>query len=130
MNAALAANNLQATISTAGAITITTSNDAASATIGTIGGTSAAAGQTFTGLTAAAPVQDAAAQLTRANLVNQYNNIIQQIQTTSQDASFNGVNLLNGDTLKLVFNVLNHRLQVATGERFGGQHARASGPAS
>jgi len=36
--------------------------------------------------------------------VSQYNNIIQQIKTTSQDASFNGVNLLNGDQLKLVFN--------------------------
>ncbi len=36
--------------------------------------------------------------------MTQYNNIIDQINTTSQDASFNGVNLLNGDTLKLVFN--------------------------
>ena len=36
--------------------------------------------------------------------LTQYNNIIQQIQTTAQDASFNGVNLLNGDQLKLVFN--------------------------
>ena len=36
--------------------------------------------------------------------MSQYNNIIQQITTTAQDASFNGVNLLNGDTLKLVFN--------------------------
>jgi flagellin-like hook-associated protein FlgL len=36
--------------------------------------------------------------------VAQYNNVLQQINTTSQDASFNGVNLLNGDQLKLVFN--------------------------
>ena len=34
----------------------------------------------------------------------QYNNVLQQINTTSQDSSFNGVNLLNGDQLKLVFN--------------------------
>ena len=34
----------------------------------------------------------------------QYNNVLAQINTTAQDASFNGVNLLNGDTLKLVFN--------------------------
>ena len=27
-----------------------------------------------------------------------------QINTTSQDSSFNGINLLNGDDLKLVFN--------------------------
>jgi flagellin len=118
LNAALASNNLQATISTAGAITITTSNDAASATIGAIAGTSTAASQAFNGLTAAAPVQDAAAQLTRANLVGQYNNIIQQIQTTSQDASFNGVNLLAGDTLKLVFNETGKSTLSITGVTF------------
>jgi flagellin len=104
LNAALAGNNLQATISTTGAISITTSNDAASSTIGAIGGTAAASGAKFNGLTGAAPVQDAAAQLTRSNLVTQYNNIIQQITNVAQDASFGGVNLLNGDTLKLVFN--------------------------
>ena len=47
---------------------------------------------------------DAASQTIRANLVSQYNNIITQITTTSQDASFNGINLLNGDDLKLTFN--------------------------
>ena len=36
--------------------------------------------------------------------MSQYNNVLAQINTTAQDASFNGVNLLNGDTLKLVFN--------------------------
>jgi len=36
--------------------------------------------------------------------VTQYNNVLQQIDTTAQDSSFNGVNLLNGDQLKLVFN--------------------------
>jgi flagellin-like hook-associated protein FlgL len=118
LNAALSANNLQATISTAGAITITTSNDAASSTIGTVGGTSAATGEAFDGVAGSAPVQDAAAQLTRANLVSQYNNIIQQIQTTSQDASFNGVNLLNGDTLKLVFNETGKSTLSITGVTF------------
>jgi len=50
------------------------------------------------------PIQDPVAQAARSSLVNQYNNILAQIDTTSQDSSFNGVNLLNGDTLKLVFN--------------------------
>ena len=54
--------------------------------------------------TAGNPVPDAASQTVRANLVAQYNNILQQITTTSQDASFNGINLLNGDDLKLTFN--------------------------
>ena len=33
----------------------------------------------------------------------QYNQVLQQINTTSQDSSFNGINLLNGDTLNLTF---------------------------
>ena len=104
LNAALLPNNLQASIGTNGAITITTANDAASSTIGTLGGTSTNPGGVFAGLSIAAPIVDPTSQATRANLVSQYNNIINQIKTTSQDASFNGVNLLNGDQLKLIFN--------------------------
>jgi flagellin len=107
LNGKLAANNLQATVDSTGVITITTTNEAASSTIGTIGGTAAGAGKAFNGLTGAAPVQDAAAQLVRSNLVSQYNNILDQISSTAQDASFNGVNLLNGDQLKLTFNETN-----------------------
>ena len=43
-------------------------------------------------------------QTTRANLVVEYNQMIEQIKTAAQDSSFNGVNLLNGDALKLAFN--------------------------
>jgi hypothetical protein len=103
LNTALAANDLQASINTTGQISITTSNNAASNTIGTIGGTAAATGAAFAGLTAAAPVADPASQTTRADLVAQYNQVLQQINTTSQDSSFNGINLLNGDTLDLTF---------------------------
>jgi flagellin len=39
----------------------------------------------------------------RIELVAQYNQVLQQINTTSQDSSFNGINLLNGDTLNLTF---------------------------
>jgi flagellin-like hook-associated protein FlgL len=99
LNAALAANNLQASISPAGAITLQTTNNAASSTIAAITGTSP-----FTGLTGGAPVADPNSQATRANLVSQYNNLLAQINTTAQDSSFNGINLLNGDTLNLVFN--------------------------
>ncbi|MGH6711315.1 MAG: flagellin [Bradyrhizobium sp.] len=104
LNDALAANNLQATF-VSGKLTITTTNEAASATIGAITGSAVGASQAFAaGTTAPAPVVDASAKLTRDNLVSQYNNIINQITTTAQDASFNGVNLLGGDTLKLTFN--------------------------
>ena len=106
LNNALLANNLSATIDANGLLTITASNDYASSTLGstvaggTIGGTLTSA---LTFSTASNPVQDAVAQTARANLVAQYNNILNQIDTTSQDSSFNGVNLLNGDQLKLVF---------------------------
>src|SRR5204863_1146741 len=53
---------------------------------------------------AGAPTADPASQAIRSNLVSQYNAVIAQITTTSQDASFNGINLLNGDDLKLTFN--------------------------
>src|SRR6202034_611602 len=68
LNTALAANDLQASINTTGQISITTSNNAASNTIGTIGGTAVATGAAFAGLTAAAPVADPASQTTRADL--------------------------------------------------------------
>src|SRR5258708_4718815 len=69
-----------------------------------ISGTNTATLVTPTGGAAGKPLADAASQTIRAGLVSQYNNIIQQITTTSQDASFNGINLLNGDNLKLTFN--------------------------
>jgi flagellin len=114
LNAALAANNLQASISTTGAINIVTSNDAASSTIGAIGGTATP----FASLVGAPPVLDPNSQATRASLVDQYNNVLQQINTTSQDSSFNGINLLNGDTLKLTFNETGRSTLSITGVTF------------
>ncbi|MBH5370605.1 DUF1522 domain-containing protein [Bradyrhizobium glycinis] len=107
LNAQLQANHLTATIDANGVLTVTTVNEYASSTLGssTAGGV---VGGTITGVlsftTAQPPIQDPVAQTARSNLVNQFNNILAQIDTTSQDSSFNGVNLLNGDTLKLVFN--------------------------
>jgi flagellin len=115
-NTALSAAGLGLTASLAsdGSITLTSTNDNASQslTLGTtaaantiaISGTDTATLVTPAGGAAGKPLADAASQTIRANLVSQYNNIIQQITTTSQDASFNGINLLNGDDLKLTFN--------------------------
>jgi len=107
LNVQLQANHLTATIDANGVLTVTTVNEYASSTLGssTAGGT---VGGTLTSVlaftTAQPPVQDPVAQTARSSLVSQFNNILAQIDTTSQDSSFNGVNLLNGDTLKLVFN--------------------------
>jgi len=115
-NTALSAAGLglTASLATNGSITLTSTNDNASQslTLGTtaaantiaISGTNTAALVTPTGGAAGKPLADAASQAIRANLVSQYNNVIQQITTTSQDSSFNGINLLNGDNLKLTFN--------------------------
>jgi flagellin-like hook-associated protein FlgL len=83
---------------------ITTTNDSASQTIGTPTGSATAPGLAFAGVSGGAPVQDQTALSNRANLVDQYNNILDQIKTTAQDASYNGIDLLNGDQLKLTFN--------------------------
>jgi len=42
----------------------------------------------------------------RSNLVTQFNQLKDQLDKTAQDASFNGINLLTGDVLKLFFNEL------------------------
>jgi flagellin len=105
---------LTASLASDGSIALTSNNDNASQTLTTgttaaanniaISGTDTATLVTPTGGTAGAPLADPNAQSTRASLVSQYNNIIAQITTTSQDSSFNGINLLNGDDLKLTFN--------------------------
>ena len=66
---------------------------------------------------------DPNAQATRAGLIAQYNNILQQIDTTSQDSSFNGINLLEGDTLNLTFD---ETWQVHAGDP--GRHLQYRGP--
>jgi flagellin-like hook-associated protein FlgL len=103
LNAALAPNNLSAGLDANNKLVITTLNDAASKTIGAVTYTNTGGG-TVTFGAVNPPIADVNSQVTRANLVAQYNNIIAQITTTSQDASFNGINLLNGDDLKLTFN--------------------------
>ncbi len=40
----------------------------------------------------------------RQSLLTQFNALLGQIDTTSSDSGYNGINLLNGDTLKLNFN--------------------------
>ncbi|MEH2538483.1 MULTISPECIES: DUF1522 domain-containing protein [unclassified Bradyrhizobium] len=121
LNAALLANNLSATLDSTGKLTISATNDYASTTIGSvtsggaIGGTLTSA-ISFT--TASAPVVDNAAQTVRSGLVNQFNGILAQITTTAADASFNGVNLLGGDQLKLTFNETGKSTLSITGVNF------------
>jgi flagellin len=130
-NAALSAAGigLTASLATNGSISFTSTNDNASQslTLGTtpaantvaLSGTATFALVTPAGGTAGNPVADAASQSIRSNLVAQYNNIIAQITTTAQDASFNGINLLNGDDLKLTFNETGKSILNIKGVTFG-----------
>jgi flagellin len=130
-NAALssAGIGLTAALASDGSIGFTSTNDNASQTL-TLGTTPAAntvalsgtgtfALVTPAGGTAGNPIADAASQAIRSNLVAQYNNVIAQITTTAQDASFNGINLLNGDDLKLTFNETGKSTLNIKGETFG-----------
>src|SRR3954451_9210877 len=113
LNQVLTSNGISVSASLsspADTVTFTSTNDAASQVITTTGTAPTGAGVDIKGTTTAtagsvnAAVADAASQAIRANLVSQYNGIISQITNTSQDSSFNGINFLNGDTLKLTFN--------------------------
>src|SRR5450759_2817026 len=78
LNTALAAGNLTASLDNANKLVITTTNDAASSTIGAVTYPGAGTG-TLTFGAVAAPIADAGSQAIRDSLVSQYNNIITQI---------------------------------------------------
>ena len=121
LNAALLANNLAATVNSTGKLTITTTNEFASSTLGSVASGGAIGGTLTTAITfttPTAPVVDASAQTVRSNLVSQFNGILSQITTTAQDASFNGINLLGGDQLKLTFNETGKSTLNITGVNF------------
>jgi flagellin len=77
----------------------TSSNDV---TIGGTGSILSALGLSSGTTTPAATVVNPSA--TRANLQSQYNALLTQIDQLAQDSSYNGVNLLHGDNLKVTFN--------------------------
>jgi flagellin len=106
--------NLSAIITGPDSVTFTSTNDgagqvitgtaapAAPVTLDAINISANAAGGGAGGAVVAA-VPDPVSQTARATLVTQYNQIITQLTTTAQDASFNGINLLDGNSLKMIF---------------------------
>jgi flagellin len=106
--------NLSAIITGPDSLTFTSTNDGAGQVIT---GTAAPAAPTAldainisanaagggAGGAVVAAVPDPSSQTARATLVTQYNQIITQLTTTAQDASFNGINLLDGNSLKMIF---------------------------
>ena len=111
---AIAGVNLSAVITGPDSLTFTSTNDGAGQVITGTGAPAAPAALDAINVSANAAgggaggavvpaVPDPVSQTARATLVSQYNQIIQQLTTTAQDASFNGINLLDGNSLKLVF---------------------------
>ena len=106
--------NLSASIPGPDSLTFTSTNDGAGQTITGNAAPTAPAAQDAIDISAnalgggaggavVAAVPDPVSQQARATLVSQYNQILQQITTTAQDASFNGINLLDGNSLKMIF---------------------------
>lgn len=113
LNDALAGSNAKASISSDGKLTIETTNEYGSADLA-IGGTAVstdgtpAAGEIFGVATPAAATKTAELEgdgkARRTDYMNDYNDLRQQIAELAKDASYNGVNLLSGDDLSVVFN--------------------------
>jgi flagellin len=127
---AVAGVNLSASITGPDSLTFTSTNDGAGQVI--TGSAAAVAPTTLdaidisanaagggAGGTVVAAVPDAVSQTARATLVTQYNQIIQQLTTHAQDASFNGINLLDGNSLKLIFNETGKSTLTIAGVSFG-----------
>lgn len=80
------------------AITSTSADDV------TIGGTTTLATLGLTAGTTSPTATIGTPNATRASLQTDFNDLLTQISQLAADASFNGVNLLNGDNLSVVFN--------------------------
>ena len=99
--AGLTGSPRRSTARTRSSITSSTSDDV------TIGGTGTGASSLFnnSNIGVNAPTVSAGTSSTvRSGLQTQFNDLLTQIDQLADDASYNGINLLNGDDLKVVFN--------------------------
>ncbi|KQP25009.1 flagellar hook protein [Methylobacterium sp. Leaf102] len=102
LNEKLGTANAQATIDSAGKISISTTNDSGSQDL-SVSGTATGTGNTFLSTSSKATI-GGDGLTARNKLVTDYNNLLTQIDQLSNDSGFNGVNLLKGDQLKVSFN--------------------------
>jgi flagellin-like hook-associated protein FlgL len=103
LNNALNAVGLTASLDSSGKLSLTTTNATASKSFLVQG----AAATTLFGASSVAssnPVRGGTGATQRDSFLSDYNNLLKQVDTLAQDASFNGVNLLNGDDLSVIFN--------------------------
>jgi flagellin len=87
------------------AVTTASGNPNGNITIAVGGGSLAGTGLTAAANLGTAPVVEVTgANPKRAELVDQYNELLTQIDQLAKDSGFNGVNLLNSDNLSVLFN--------------------------
>ncbi|MBV9426491.1 MAG: hypothetical protein JO084_02045 [Bradyrhizobiaceae bacterium] len=83
----------------------------------TVGGTATAAALAQFGL-ASGTTAAGTVNATRSSLATQYNQLLSQIDQLASDSGFNGVNLLAGQSLQVVFNVSRTSSEVLQGVTF------------
>ena len=105
------ATGVKAELSTDGKLLL----EAAGANTITIGGSASIADEAQFGLTKGTVVAAGTLNATRSSLAAQFDAIRSQIDQLAGDSGFNGVNLLNGDSLKVVFNEKNTSSLLITG---------------
>lgn len=115
LNSKLSTIGLTASVDSTGTLKFGTTSDTASKTF-KVKADVAVAGVTTSDVTTAAPVRGGAGADSRDSLVTQYNSLLDQIDTLAKDSSYNGLNLLKGDTLSLVFNETNTSKLTITGQ--------------
>jgi hypothetical protein len=85
-------------------LTISADNSIANSKPANVSGTATGAGNAFTTLAFSDPVLDPEAALKRANFADDFNASMKEIDTIAKDSNYNGVNLLMGDDLDVIFN--------------------------
>jgi flagellin len=114
--------NIKVTASLNGSGAILLTANSANVNI-TVGGTETGAGTLSSVIGLSAGTTNFVVNTTRQSLATQFNNIITQINTAAQDATFDGVNLLTGSTYSLNVDAGGNTLSLST----GGSTATATG---
>jgi flagellin len=109
LQGALSGSNVTASLTTNGVknLTLSVASTTGAQNSLVLSGAAAAAGAGGIGIAASTTNGTANAltpDATRSNYQTQFNDILTQIDAMSKDASYNGINLLAGDQLKVVFN--------------------------
>lgn len=114
LNSKLSSVGLSAAVDATGKLTFSTTSSTASKTF-KVKADTAVAGVTTSDVASSSPSRGGAGADSRDAIVTQYNGLLDQINTLAKDSSFNGLNLLQGDTLSLVFNETNTSKLSVTG---------------